>query len=150
MFLTNRKSEFFGGLLRGSNGDQLWSLVEQNLLLPWFYLQIVRAHGRASYRSMMLISSVQELEDFLATTGKRLWIEEALIVTPAAVNLTGHWLMEPLLEVAEVLDRHGEMAGYSFRVESGQRYVTATSEPPESCFPSATVFDAQVHILRAS
>lgn len=150
MFLTNRKSEFFGGLLRGSNGDQLWSLVEQELILPWFYLQIVRAHGKASYRSMMLIPTVQELQDFVAKIGKRLWIEEALVVTPAAVNSTGHWLMEPLLKVSEVVDRNGEMAGHSIRVEGGQSYLTATSERPEFCSQSSTVFDAEVHLQRAS
>lgn len=150
MFLTNRKSEFFGGLLRGSNGDQLWSLVEQDLILPWFYFQIVRAQGKASYRSMMLIPTVQELQDFVAKIGRRLWIEEALVVTPAAVNSAGHWLMEPLLEVSEVVDRHGAMAGYSIRVAGGQSYLTATSERPELCTPTATVFDAEVHLQRAS
>lgn len=98
----------------------------------------------------MLLSSVQELEDFVSTTSRKLWIEEALVVTPAALNSTGCWLMEPLLEVSEIVDRHGAMAGHSFRVKNGKSYFTVSSERPELCSPKSTVFDAAVHLQRAS
>ncbi|HCF2053689.1 hypothetical protein ACM79P_17580 [Pseudomonas aeruginosa] len=146
MFLTNPSLELLGGALRGAFGDQQWVAVEQDILWPWFYLQIVRDDGDDALRSMLLLSSMQEFEDFLKTLNDRLWIEQAHVVTPHFMNGTGRWLMEPLVEINVVVDRGGEEIGHCFEVEGGRCYTTASAAKPERCSKTTSVFSAAYHL----
>lgn len=146
MFLTNPSFELLGGALRGAFGDQQWVTVEQDIMLPWFYLQIVSEDGDDPSRSMRLVSSVQEFDDFLKTLRTNVRIEQAQLVTPHMMNGAGRWLMEPLLEISTVVDRRGEEIGHSFEVEGGRSYTTVSAAKPEQCSKSTLIFSAASHL----
>jgi hypothetical protein len=77
-------------------GQRVWSFVEQELLLPWFYLQVVRRVGRENYASMLMMYHVHELKQFIDAQSNRVWVEQVQLVTPPHMNGQSIWLMEPL------------------------------------------------------
>ncbi|HGM8359615.1 hypothetical protein N0752_23340 [Pseudomonas aeruginosa] len=146
MFVTNPSFELLRGILRGSLGDQQWVTVEQDIMWPWFYLQVVSDDVDDTVRNMRLVSSVQEFEDFLQSLSKSLWIEQVQVVTPHALNGAGRWLMEPLLEVSTLVDEKGVEVGHRFEVEGGRFYSTVSAARAEHCSKSTLIFSAAAHL----
>ncbi|MFJ3681473.1 hypothetical protein [Pseudomonas sp. NPDC090208] len=105
-------------------GLQLWSRVEQIILLPWFYVTAFNV-GDLSSRHMLMISDVQTLEDLRLAGSENLQIESILLVTPPAMNGKHSWLMEQLTEIVYVPKSKTAGRHYCFKVEEGAIYTTA-------------------------
>jgi hypothetical protein len=71
---------------------------------PWFNVSI--RIGEKPANSLM-VPSLDNLKKILAQRGPRLSIESIDYVTPGFMNGSGHWKMEPLLEVTELFNSFG-------------------------------------------
>lgn len=92
--------------------QRVWSYVEQELLLPWFYLQVAYRSGRESQTSMFMMNHIHEVKQFLDAQSNRVWVEQLLFVTPPYMNGKLSWQMEPL-----------EMAGIAEDPKDGSHFV---------------------------
>ena len=103
-------------------GQRVWSFVEQELLLPWFYLQVVRRVGRENYASMLMMYHVHELKQFIDAQSNRVWVEQVQLVTPPHMNGQSIWLMEPLTMAGIVMDPRDESHFFVYQVAGGATY----------------------------
>lgn len=103
-------------------GQRLWSYVEQELLMPWFYIQVVQRSGCESFASMFMMYHAHELKQFIDAQSDRVWVEQVQLVTPPHVNGQSAWLMEPLVKVAIVADPVDGSHCLIYQVASGSSY----------------------------
>ena len=146
MFKTNRKAELLPGLSQGPNGVQFWSYIEQEVIWPWFYLQVVEDDGKEVFRSMLMVPTIPLLEQAMAAQTEQTWFEQAQLVTPDHMNKNGRWMMEPLLEVSSIRDNQGNELGYQYRVEGDRMYSTSPSQPIDCRMRTQVVFSAALHL----
>ncbi len=146
MFKTNRNAELLPGLSNDPNGVQFWSFVEQEVAWPWFYLQIVEDDGQEAFRSMLMVPSTPLFEQIMAAKTDHAWLEQAQLVTPAHMNKTGRWIMEPLLEVSAIRNEQGQMLGYLYHVEGGRTYSTSADQHLDEQRSTHTIFSAELHL----
>lgn len=103
--------------------QRVWSYVEQELLLPWFYLQVVQRSGRENYASMFMMHHLYEVKQFLDAQTDRVWVEQLLFVTPPYMNGKPTWQMEPL-EMAGIVEDPKDGSHFVVcRVASGSTYT---------------------------
>jgi len=102
--------------------QRVWSFVEQELLLPWIYLQVSRRSGREDYVSMLMIYHAHELKEFIDAQSIRMRVEQVYLVTPPQVNGQIRWLMEPLMMAGIVADPQDGSHFIVYQVESGMKY----------------------------
>lgn len=122
MFRLGGVSALLGGQPHPWQGGTQWASMEQEVLWPWFYLQMVSAKPGGNLRSMLLVSSADQLENLTEVTSKDLWVEAAFLVTPSFLNNSGTWLMEPLIGVTKVYGQTEKVCAIVYRVESGAEY----------------------------
>jgi hypothetical protein len=125
MFTTYPRAEITFETPDASNlheGQRVWSFVEQELLLPWFYLQVVRRVGQENYASMLMMYHVHELKQFIDAQSNRVWVEQVQLVTPPYMNGQSIWLMEPLTMAGIVMDPRDESHFFVYQVASGATY----------------------------
>lgn len=103
-------------------GQRVWSFVEQELLLPWFYLQVVRRAGRENYASMLMMYHAHELKQFIDAQSNRVWVEQVQLVTPPHMNGQSIWLMEPLTMAGIVMDPRDGSHFLIYQVARGVTY----------------------------
>jgi hypothetical protein len=129
----------------GAEGVQFWAHVEHELLFPWYYLQVAQDLGTEVVRTMLMLPSAAELADVVRARTELVWLEAAYIATPADVNNTGGWRLEPLVDVVIFRNEQNFPQGVSHTVDSGQVY--SLGEPDSRhCAHSEKVFDAGVHL----
>lgn len=123
MFRTYRHAEI-PVATRLEPGLQLWSYVEQILHLPWFYVTLARRQDDVTLRDMLMIADVSTLESLHLdrTPGKTL--ETILLVSPAYMNGSNSWLMEPLLEIAFVEAIGDCLSHYRYKVAGNKTYTS--------------------------
>lgn len=125
MFTTHRDAEIgleLPGEAPPGTGQQVWSYIEQELMLPWIYLQIVRQIGREENASMLMLYHAQELRQLIDHQSARLWVEQVQFVTPPYMNGQSRWVMEPLKRVSLVEDPVDKARFPVFEVASGTIY----------------------------
>ncbi|MGF0238076.1 hypothetical protein ACQR3P_04185 [Rhodococcus sp. IEGM1300] len=125
MFTTYRHTEIGLELpeeLCSAPHQQLWSCVEQELILPWFYLQVVRRYGRELNATMLMLYHAHELKQYVDYQSTRTWIEQVQLVTPPYMNGQARWLMEPLQQVSLVEAPTDGAHFLVFKVTSGSTY----------------------------
>lgn len=94
---------------------------------------------------MLMLPSATELADLVLARTELVWLEAAYIATPADVNETGGWRLEPLVEVVIFRNEQDFPQGVRHTVDSGQVY--SLGEPNSGrCVHSEKVFDALVHL----
>lgn len=103
-------------------GQRVWSFVEQELLLPWFYLQVVYSSGREDFASMLMLYHAHELKQCIDEQSHRMWVEQVQLVTPPHVNGHSTWLMEPLTMVGIVANPRDDSHFLIYQVASGTTY----------------------------
>ena len=121
MFTTHRHAEIplapvFGGPY------QLWRFVELEQHRPWFCVTLNIGKGRANWRTMYLIASEAELEKMLESIPANAKVEDVQVITPARLNGTGTWQMEPLAEFVRIFDIDEKVLGYDLKTASGAIY----------------------------
>lgn len=125
MFTTYPKAEITfdpPDVTESNEGPRVWSHVEQELLLPWFYLQVVRRSGRENYASMLMMYHAHELKQFIDAQSNRVWVEQVQLVTPPHMNGQSIWLMEPLTMAGIVMDPRDGSHFFVYQVASGATY----------------------------
>lgn len=121
MFTTHRHAEIplapvFGGPY------QLWRFVELEQHRPWFCVTLNIGKGRANWRTMYLIASEAELEKMLESIPANAKVEDVQVITPARLNGTSTWQMEPLAEFVRIFDIDEKVLGYDLKTASGAIY----------------------------
>jgi hypothetical protein len=121
MFTTHRHAEIplapvFGGPY------QLWRFVELEQHRPWFCVTLNIGKGKANWRTMYLIASEAELEKMLESIPANAKVEDVQVITPARLNGTGTWQMEPLAEFVRIFDIDEKVLGYDLKTASGAIY----------------------------
>lgn len=86
MFTTYRHAEMTLDSATESSPTQLWKSVEQELMLPWFYLQVARHSKREPYTSMLMIYHAHEVLEILESQSNLAWVEQIQFVTPPHMN----------------------------------------------------------------
>ncbi|MEN5028960.1 hypothetical protein [Pseudomonas sp. Ps21-P2] len=104
---------------------QLWSCVEQIILVPWFYVTALKCNGDSTSRHMLLVSDVQTLEELILSGSAGGEVESILLATPPAMNCKKIWLMEQLTEIAYVPKSKGTVRHYRFKVNDGKVYTNS-------------------------
>ncbi|BGE66909.1 TPA: hypothetical protein MXV65_002437 [Pseudomonas aeruginosa] len=146
MFTTYRRAEIQLDPAEESTTTQLWSYVEQEIIWPWFYLQIVRRHGRQTYRSMLMLHHAHDLKKIIDDQSNLAWVEQVQLVTPAHVNGQPRWLMEPLEEVCIVRDGPAGDPGYLYKVANGVSYSMHHRRNLEALIVTDVIFSAELHL----
>ncbi len=147
MFMTYRHAELPLGTLFGDTRVQHWQFVEQDVHWPWFYIEFIREVGDDRISSMLMIPSVPALQRLLDEQDDCSWLAQALLVTPAHLNGSQRWMMEPVEEVNVALDEDSQL-GYVFKVEGGHCYSTHPSAQRNILRTSHTIFSADKHLRR--
>lgn len=146
MFMTYRHAELPLGKLFGDTRVQHWQFVEQDVHWPWFYIEFIREEGDDRMSSMLMIPSVPALQRLLEEQDDRSWLGQALLVTPAHLNGSQHWMMEPLVEVSVAIDEKDNHLGYVYKVEGGRSYSTHPCSKEAELRTSHVVFSASNHL----
>ena len=71
---------------------------------------------------MYLVASAAELEQMLEGVAANARVEDVQVITPARLNGTGAWQMEPLAELVRISDTDEKVLGYDLRTASGVIY----------------------------
>jgi hypothetical protein len=129
MFRTHKQAEIPSDELY-SGEAQLWSVVEQSLHSPWFYVSVHEGHPGQTLCTMLMVQEVPVLEALLAQQGETMRIGNVLLVTPSHLNNTNSWCMEELSELVQLCS--AESHCYQFLVKSGRRYVDGDAPPQQS------------------
>lgn len=88
---------------------------------------------------MYLVASEAELEQMLEDTAANAKVEDVQVITPARLNGTGAWQMEPLAELVRIFDTDDKVLGYDLKTASGIIYSDRDH------IPSADVGRAQIY-----
>jgi len=116
------------------SGQKVWSFVEQELLLPWLYLQVVRRSGQENYASMLMMYHVHELKELVDAQSNRVWLEEVQVVTPPHMNGSPTWTMEPLSVAGIVADPKSGDHFAVYKTEAGSVYSLRDNIDPNLPF----------------
>lgn len=103
-------------------GQRVWSFVEQELMLPWFYIQVAHRSGRENFASMLMMYHAHELKQLVDAQSNRVWVEQVQLVTPPHVNRQSTWLMEPLTMAGIAADPQDGSYFLVYQVASGTVY----------------------------
>jgi len=125
MFTTYPSAEITFDRLDDPNShasQRVWSFVEQELLLPWFYLQVVHRSGREDYASMLMLYHAHELKQWIDNQSRRMRVEQVQLVTPPYMNGKSTWLMEPLTMAGIVADPRDASHFLVYQVANGAIY----------------------------
>lgn len=148
MFKTTDRSALFVKP-RGPDGIQFWAHVEHEALWPWYYLRVVQDLGEEELRTMLMLASASELADIVAARTDTVWLEEAYLATPANVNDSGSWKLEPLVEVAIYRNDRSFPAGARYVVSTGKVYCVGELSSFQH-LTSEKIFDADFHLGRVN
>lgn len=102
--------------------QKVWSFVEQELLLPWLYVQVVRRSRGEDFVSMLMLYHAHELKQWIDNQSTRMWVEQVQLVTPPYMNGQSTWLMEPLAMVEIVEDPRDGSQFPIYQVAKGNIY----------------------------
>lgn len=103
------------------------SIIWHSANFPWFNVTI-RMQNDAS--NSLMVPSLAQLKQVLAQQGDDLKVESIEYVTPGFMNGSGHWKMEPLIEVTELFNCFGWSIPRC-RVHEGRVYRGVTLEPTD-------------------
>lgn len=121
MFTTHRHAEIPLAPVFGEP-YQLWRFVEFEQHRPWFCVTLNIGKGRTNWRTMYLVASEAELELMLEGIAANAKVEDVQVITPASLNGTGAWRMEPLAELVRIFDTDKKVLGYDLKTASGAIY----------------------------
>lgn len=127
MFRTSRKAKIPTPVFLGED-IHLWSCVEHGLHLPWFYARLVHEEDGLQISHMLMLSSLELLKSALTQRKPSASIDEIQLVSPGYFNKSGRWLMEPLLELTEVVAGRGQAISHIFRVMGDRLYTQGQAD----------------------
>jgi len=105
---------------------------------PWFNVTI-SIEGNPG--NSLMVPSLTQLKTVLSKQNSRVKVESIEYVTPGCMNGTGHWKMEPLVEVTELFNDYGWSIPRC-RVKSDRVYRGISLEPVDEWTIEQTVYTA--------
>lgn len=102
--------------------QRVWSFVEQELILPWFYIQVVRRQKDGDHASMIMLYHPRELSHWINNQSSRMRVEHVQMVTPPYMNGKTTWVMEPIKMIALVEDPGDKSQFLIYQVANGSKY----------------------------
>lgn len=148
MFTTYRSAEVEFSCLGDPrySGTQIWRYVEQELMCPWFYVQVRRPGSTGTDLSMLMLPCARDIAAMVDCETPSWCIEQVQIVTPTHMNGTGRWQMEPLRRIT--IHESPALGGVCecFEVSSGNLYTSGGSRILEGATLLEVLFDAAVHL----
>ncbi|MFF7107246.1 hypothetical protein [Pseudomonas sichuanensis] len=143
MFTTYRAAEMHFDLSPENADKQVWSFVEQEIIWPWFYVEIVRGIGDDEYCSMLMIPHARDLQRLLKKPSEVLRVESISLVSPPHINGRQEWSLEPLLELSSICYEDTEELGFMYVVAGGETYTAARTGRMEKYREIDKIFSAQ-------
>ncbi|MFJ3262495.1 hypothetical protein ACIPK7_19780 [Pseudomonas sp. NPDC086581] len=128
MFVTHRHGEIFLGNPAKDDSVQAWPYVEFGLNAPLLIMQVIRAIGRARYKSAVMMTSVSDLKKAIFEEGPCFQIESLSVATLSRLNGTEYLGMERLDEVLQVSDAVTNRSGVMLKTASGKKYFSEQGE----------------------
>lgn len=122
MFRTYRHAELPGNALFGDE-IQRWSYIEHGLHRPWFYVTVAEQHEGVTLRNMLMLPSEEVLESLVKQQREELYVESVLLVSPAYINKSERWLMEPLIELRFIKSLKSHQTAYIYYTDEGNEYI---------------------------
>ncbi|MBK4993094.1 hypothetical protein IAE39_001268 [Pseudomonas sp. S37] len=147
MFTTYRHTEMVIEGLEGHGHSQLWRCVEQELIHPWFYLQVSRKSGSQISTSMMMVHHAQELRDLIDCQSSHTWLDEVMLVTPPHTNGQAQWMMEKLEKLSVLSSRGTNDFELQYEVKGGHSYFLNGRHDPQGFSTSHVLFDSTNDLL---
>ncbi len=123
MFITDVSAHhpFMSGLL--GNGKDAWRAVSITTPNEWFYVSYAISTPNGEFIETALITHpAGELMAFLDRESDGLSVVGIQLVTPPFLNGSGHWKMEPLIQIWK---KPSDPLAHVYEVEGGKRYCTA-------------------------
>lgn len=108
-------------------GFQFWSCVELGYLWPWFQVEMVAEISGKLHKSVMFVPSLELFREMLRNISDEAWIEKVLLVSPATVNGSSEWQMDPLLKLVVVRGVNSVVIGYEYRVKDKTPFLIGES-----------------------
>ena len=105
MFKTHQSAEIFNPL--ATTSEKYWSYAEIDIQRPWFYVQYSSRFELEGYRAMLLLSSVEQLQELSLNPVAK--ITEVNVITPAYINKSDNWKMSSLDKIKK---GNGRLAGH--------------------------------------
>jgi len=126
MFRTHKHAEIPINALYG-DGVQLWSFVEHSLHAPWLYVTVAEQQHGQMFRNMLLVQEMSVFETLLYAQNEEMKVEDVQLVSPAHINNSAGWQMEPLSELAQI--NQGGMSCFVYQVVGGKWYLDCLEAP---------------------
>lgn len=150
MFTTYRKAEMLLGDNQEGSATQLWGFVEQEVIYPWFYVQIMRQQRDDVFQSMLMLPHAQDLKRVICEQSRVQWVDQVQLLTPPHINGGSSWVMEPLEELSLLRHRDSGERDFLYRVSSGQRYTMHGPKSLDFFDVIETLFSAEESLCFAS
>lgn len=148
MFTTYRNAEVQFSHLSDQQhvGTQILRYVEQELMYPWFYVQLAQQGATEMEASMLMLQHSKDLAEMVKCKTPSWRLEQVQIVTPAHMNGTGRWLIEPLDKIT--IHESPSLGGLCecFQVSSGNCYTIAGSGVLKNATLLRVIFDAETDL----
>ena len=102
-------------------GQYQWHQVSKVLRNHWYHVTVQANHEGRSTEVVLMIDSEPRLQQILIAQGDEMIITDVQVITPAHMNGTKDWRMEPLKKVMLGED-HNECVVCLLEVETGSKY----------------------------
>lgn len=124
MFQTDVASEVQIPLALNLDGEKSWWYVKKRLHMCWFHVicEVTYADGD-TFHEIFFLDQIDHLNDLSNSAQYR--IVEVELVSPAHMNGSDYWKMEPLLEIQEgfVREEDSEFHVHTYILIDGRHYV---------------------------
>jgi len=104
MFITHRFAEIKHPISIVERDYRAWHFVEKHNLEPWFHVAVTRPLLDDASIEIVLVENTATLKTFIESFSETYKLKSLKVITPGAVNGTGDWLMEPVVELRESMD----------------------------------------------
>jgi len=122
MFETNDMAKMNNPLALLGDESYLWSHVSLRIHVPWFYVIFSMIYEDGSKKSDILF--VSNIRDLVSMNNEAfIQIEQIYLVSPAHLNNTEKWMMEPIREIMVGLEPKHDQLAHVYIVENGNRYL---------------------------
>lgn len=148
MFTTYRDTEMVIEGFDDHHRSQLWWCVEQELIHPWFYLQLSHRSGSEISTSMMMVHHAHELREFVNSQSKRTWLDQVMLITPPHTNGKAQWLMERLEKIVVFSSPLRTEFELQYEVSGGEKYYLNGACNLQNFSESLTLFDSDNDLTR--
>lgn len=150
MFTTYRSAEVEFSCMGDPrySGTQIWRYVEQELMCPWFYVQVLRPGSTDTDLSMLMLPCAKDIAAMVDCETPNWCIQQVQIVTPARMNGTDRWQMEPLRRITLLESPALASVCECFEVTSGRLYTSGGPRVLEGATLLQVLFDAAVHLKK--